>query len=74
VLQAINRPGRSNVERLIMAWEDTRDARPRESEAIAILNDVEKSVPRGSLEALANYDIKAIPWTERDKHVEELAA
>jgi hypothetical protein len=74
VLQAINRPGRSNVERLIMAWEDTRDARPRESEAIAILNDVEKSVPQGSLEALANYDIKVLRWSERDEHVEELAA
>jgi hypothetical protein len=57
-----------------MAWQDTRDARPRESEAIAILNDVEKSVPHGSLEALANYGITAIRWTERDEHVEALAA
>lgn len=56
------------------AGQDTRDARPRESEAIAILNDVETSVPQGSLEALANYDITAIRWTERDEHVEALAA
>ncbi len=74
VLEAINRPSRSNVERLIMAWQDTRDARPSRSEAVAILNDVEQSVPRGSLEALASYDIKAIRWSERDEHVEELAA
>lgn len=74
VLEAINRPSRSSVERLIMAWQDTREARPSQSEAIAILNDVEKSVPSGSLEALANYDIKAIRWSERDEHAEELAA
>lgn len=74
LLQAINRPDRSSVERLIMAWQDTRETRPSDSEAVAILNDVEQSVPRPSLEALSNYDVKTILWSERDEHVEELAA
>lgn len=74
VLQAINRPDRARVERLIMAWQDTRETRPSHSEAVAILNDVEQSVPRPSLEALSNYDIRTVLWSERDEHVEALAA
>jgi hypothetical protein len=57
-----------------MAWQDTRETRPSDSEAVAILNDVEQTVPQPSLEALANYDIRAIRWSARDEHVETLAA
>lgn len=74
VLQAINRPDRSHVERLIMAWQDTRDNRPTEAEAVAVLNDAEKSIPSTSLEALSNYNIRAVPWSRREEHVAALAA
>lgn len=74
VLQAINRPDRARVERLILAWQDTRDVRPSNSEAIAVLNDIEQSVPTGSLDALSNYDIRPVLWSERDRAVEKLAA
>jgi hypothetical protein len=72
VLQAINRPDRATVERLIMAWEDTRENRPTESEAIAILNDVEHSVPSSSMEALNRYDICPLPWSSRKDHLDVL--
>ena len=72
VLQAINRPERSAVERLIMAWEDTRENRPTESEAIAILNDVEHSVPSSSMEALNRYNIRPMPWSSREDHLDML--
>lgn len=74
VLQTINRPDRARVERLILAWQDTRDVRPSDSEAIAVLNDVEQSVPTGSLEALSNYDIRPVLWSDRNSAIEKLAA
>ena len=45
-----------------------------QQEAIAILNGVEHSVPASSMEALDRYDIRPLPWSERDKHVDMLEA
>lgn len=74
VVQAINRPDRTRVERLIMAWEDTRDVRPSRSMAVAVLNDADRSVPASSLDALSNYGIEPVLWSARDRAVERLAA
>lgn len=74
IVRALNRPERSNVERLIMAWEDTRRNRPTKAEAVAILNDLDKTVPSGSLQALSSYGIRSIPWSERAEHISTLAA
>lgn len=75
IMEAISRPDRAHVERFIMAWSDTRETRPSDTRAVAVLNDAEKSVPSGSLEALANYEITPVLWTERERYaVEELAA
>lgn len=74
VLQTINRPDRARIERLILAWQDTRDVRPSDSEAVAVLNDVGQSVPTQSIDALSNYDIRPVLWSERDEAVERLAA
>ena len=73
IVRALNRPERSNVERLIMAWEDTRRNRPTKAEAVAILNDLDKTVPSGSLQALSSYGIRSIPWSERSEHISTLA-
>lgn len=74
VLQAISRPDRSHVQRFLLAWEDTREVRPAGAQAVAVLNDVEQKVPTPSLDALANYKITPVLWSERDRYVEELAA
>lgn len=74
VLQAISRPDRSHVERFLLAWQDTRAVRPAGAQAVAVLNNVEQKVPTPSLEALANYEIKPLLWTERERYIKELAA
>jgi hypothetical protein len=74
IVQAINRPTRDNAEAFIYAWSDTREVRPPESKAYAVLNDVEQSVSGGVLDAFRNYQIHPVPWSIRGEVVTELAA
>jgi hypothetical protein len=74
ILQAINRPTRDSAQTFIYAWGDTREERPQESKAYAILNDVEQSISAGVMDAFRNYSINPVPWTNRAEVVTELAA
>jgi hypothetical protein len=74
IVQAINRPTRDNAEAFIYAWSDTREVRPPESKAYAVLNDVEQSISGGVIDALRNYQIQPVPWSHRAEIVTELAA
>lgn len=74
VLLGVNRPDSNSAQRIVFAWEDTRQARPAESRAYAILNDSAKQIPAGVLDAFSNYDMKPVPWSQREGVREELAA
>jgi hypothetical protein len=74
LVQAINRPTRDSAEGFIYAWSDTRGARPQESKAYAVLNDVDQAIPSGVLDAFRNYQIQAVPWSRRLEVIGELAA
>jgi hypothetical protein len=73
VVQAINRPTRQAAESLILEWTDTRQVRPADSKAYALLNDAEP-VPGEMIEALQNYAIRPVLWQVRAEVVAELAA
>src|SRR5271170_1709583 len=51
IIQAINRPTRDSTEAFIYAWSDTREVRPPDSKAYAVLNDSEQVVSTGVLDA-----------------------
>jgi Domain of unknown function DUF1828/Domain of unknown function DUF1829 len=75
IVQAINRPTRECAEAFIYAWGDTRDVRPPDSKAYAVLNDTgEHKVSSSVLAAFRNYQIKPVLFSHRDEFVEELAA
>jgi hypothetical protein len=74
IIQAINRPTRDYAEAFIHAWTDTREVRPPDSKAYAVLNDAEQSISGGVLDAFRNYRIHPVPWSERGQVVTELAA
>jgi hypothetical protein len=74
VLHTLNRPGRDTAEALIHAWSDTREARPADSRAYAVLNDAEQAIPAGVTEAFIRYRIHPIRWSERGEVTSELAA
>ncbi len=74
LVRAINKPSRDNVTSILFSWTDTKDARPRDSKFYVMLNDEEKPLPSDLIDAFMQYDVDAIPWSEREKHAEALAA
>lgn len=73
ILQAVNKPTRQAAQSLILEWTDTRQVRPADSKAYAVLNDQEP-VAGDVIEALKNYEIRPVLWTARAEVVAELAA
>lgn len=74
IVQAINRPTRESTQAFIYAWSDTREVRPPESRAYAVLNDFGQSISGGVLDAFRAYHIQAVPWSRRIEVVADLAA
>lgn len=74
IVQTINRPNRDTAQAVVLAWIDTKEVRPPDSRAFALLNDSEQPVSSAVLDALRNYDVRPVPWAERETVREELAA
>jgi hypothetical protein len=74
IIQAITRPSRDTSQAVAFAWLDTKNVRSANSCAYALLNDLGQSVSPTVLEALHNYDVKPVLWSERNKVLHELAA
>src|SRR5580693_4237439 len=74
IVQAINRPTRDSAESFIHAWSDTREVRPLDSKAYALLNDTDQIISASVMDAFRNYQIRPVPWTQRVDVVAELAA
>ncbi len=74
IIQTINRPSKETAEAMAFKWIDTKDVRPPESRAYAILNDQEQKIAPAVQEALKSYDIKPVAWSLRDEVRKELAA
>ncbi len=74
IVQAINVPKKSSIQNLILQWLDTRDARPPDSQMFAFLNDAETTIAGRLLDALRNYDVRPVPWGERETVKAQLAA
>ena len=74
VLLSLNRPDRANVERTVFAWEDTKKARRLDTSAYALLNDSAQTITDNAIAALRAYQVTAVPWSERESVLEELAA
>lgn len=74
LLRAINNPTKDTAQALVFSWVDTRNVRPPESKAYAILNDRERHVPSSVEEALLSYEVVPVPWSKRESVQEALAA
>lgn len=74
LLRTVNHPDRDTAQGLIMSWIDTRETRPVNARAIALLNDQESAVSQSVREALSNYSIDAVLWSERESRLDEFVA
>ena len=73
-VQAINNPNKDAAENIVFAWMDTKETRPDDSTAFAVINDKERSVPSGMEDALSSYGVVPVRWSHRDQVIERLAA
>jgi hypothetical protein len=74
LIQTINKPSRDTSQALIWSWIDTREVRPPDSQAFALLNDLEQPVSSAVTDALSNYEVQPILWSQREAAREKLAA
>ncbi len=74
ILRPINRPNRERAQSMAFSWIDTKDVRPSESRAYAVLNDSDSTVSVAVLDAMRNYEVQPILWSERERALPELAA
>lgn len=74
ILRAINHPSRDTAQSVAFSWIDTREVRAPDSRAYALLNDAEQEVPENVLEAMRAYEVRPVPWSNRDRVLGELAA
>lgn len=66
IVKAINNPNKDNALSFILSWEDTKATRSDEAKAYAFLNDAEKEISHNVSNALRNYDIIPVNWSERN--------
>lgn len=74
IIKAINSPGKSIIQSLIFSWNDTAEVRSQPSQCYAFINQGERKVNESHIEALARYEILAVPWNIREQYIQELQA
>lgn len=74
ILRSINNPAKDQANALILSWLDTKESRPSDSLAYAILNDKDHNIPNGVSEAFKNYNIEPVLWSRKEEYVQALAA
>lgn len=74
ILRVINNPNKDNAQNTAFAWVDTKESRPANSIAYAVLNDRDRTISDAVTEALTSYEIGPLPWSKRDEFREQLAA
>jgi hypothetical protein len=74
IVRAISRPNRDTAQAMAFSWIDTREVRPPESRAYAILNDSEQAISESVLDAMRSYDVRPVLWSGRDQVRPELVA
>jgi Domain of unknown function DUF1829/Domain of unknown function DUF1828 len=74
IVKAVNRANRDMAEAVAFSWIDTREVRPPGSRAYAMLNDSEQNVSQPIIDALSNYEVRPVRWSQRESIRVELEA
>ncbi len=75
IVRAVVRPTVDHARVLAFSWLDTKEHRPSESRAYALLNDGEDGgVPSKVVSILEAYEVRAVAWSQREDVRQELAA
>jgi len=74
IVQAISNPKKDTAEAVMFKWMDTRETRSPESRLYAFLNDSMSAVSPSVLDALRNYNLEPVLWSQRELSRKDLAA
>lgn len=74
MIRTINSPDRQTATNVAFSCLDTQNARPDGSDMYAILNDSHTGIPAAVMDALGNYGVTPVRWTEREQVHDQLAA
>jgi Domain of unknown function DUF1829/Domain of unknown function DUF1828 len=74
IIKAINNPNKDAAESLIFSWLDTRDVRPPDAVAVAVLNDNDRIIQGAVMDAMRHYQILPVLWSQREASRVRLAA
>jgi hypothetical protein len=74
LVQAIANPRKESAEALVFKWLDTKETRASDSQLYVFLNDTGSIVSSSVVDALKNYDLKPLLWSERENYRDDLAA
>ena len=74
IVQAISNPKKDSAETLVFKWLDTREIRSPESRLYAFLNDSVSTVSPSVVDALTNYNLEPVLWSQREVARQALAA
>ncbi len=74
LVQAIANPRKESAEALVFKWFDTKETRASDSRLYVFLNDTGSIVSSSVVDALRNYDLKPLLWSQRENYRDDLAA
>lgn len=76
LIKLINDPRSDNIKSVIFAWEDTKEERNslHETKLYAFINDSNKKISTDSINALKQYGIEHINWSEKEDAIPRLVA
>ena len=71
-IRLINSTSRSNIERAIFSWDDTRQNREKDTKLIICINDLGK-INTSNITGFNEYGIDYFFWSDRGKNISKLA-
>ena len=74
LVRTINNLDRSSTSNLIFSWNDTLQTRSPDTQFYIFVNDVEKNAPVNCIDALGEYGIIPVLWSEKELALEALVA
>ncbi len=74
IVQAISNPKKDSAEVLVFKWIDTKETRSTDAKLYAFLNDSNSQISQSVIDALRNYQLEPVLWSQREEAKAPLAA
>ena len=74
LIKTVNNPKRDSILSSIFAFTDIVEVREEKTSNYVVYNDIEKTVSQDVIGALTNYGVKHIPWSEKERCIEEFSS